>query len=137
MRLSNIFRYLFLTIYGIIALLFFGSAIRLLLNHYLQFSPDKISLEFETTLLFTFISIVGGSLFTLLFYLLLKEKKEVVILFATIFFVCFIFFMTSVFSTNWIDYREVLFVIGILVFPLFNLIYLINRYTNFKIKNLL
>lgn len=136
MKFGSTIRYILLTIYGFITFLFFASSIGLLLNYYLQYSPDKISAELELTLLFTFVSILGGSLFMILFYLLLKEKKEVIILFTTIFFVCFIIFITSVFSTNWNDYREVIFVIGVFVLPLFNLIYLIKRYTNFKFKSL-
>lgn len=132
MKFNNLIRYILLTIYGFISLLFFASSIGLLLNHYLQYSPSKISVELESTLVFTFISTVGGSLFMILFYLLLKEKKEVVILFATIFFVCFFIFIKSVFSTNWNDYREVVFIIGVLLLPLLNLIYLIKRYSNFK-----
>ncbi|MBK8945760.1 MAG: DUF3021 family protein [Ignavibacteriae bacterium] len=137
MRLSKIIRYLFLTLYGIITLLFFGSAIRLILNYYLQFSPDKISVELEATLLFSFISIVIGLIFAVLFYLFYKEKKETLILFSIIFFVCFVFFITNIFSADWSNNKEVIFIIGVIFFPSLNLIYLIKHFTNFKLKKLL
>lgn len=133
MKLNNSIRYIFLTLYGIIAFLFLCSAIGLLLNHYLLFSPNKISNELGATLLYSFISIVISSIFAILFYLLWKEKKEVIILFSTIYLVCFIIFIASVFSVDWNDYKEVIFIVSIILFPSLNLIYLIKFYKKLRL----
>jgi len=128
-KLNNSIRFILLILYGFIAFLFLIAGIGLIINHYFIISPSKISIEFESTLLYSVISLNAFTIFLILFYLLLKEKKEVILLFFIVFLIVLTLSIIFAFEIEWNNFIQVFMTISLFLLPGLNLFYLIKRYT--------
>jgi hypothetical protein len=119
-------RIILLVFGSIIGIILFIFSIMLILNHYFQFSPDKISAEFETSIMYSSISLIFSIIFLLLVYGLLKYKKWFIKLLWLTFVLYVIPVVNDVIFKSYLKnvYEDTLFILLGIIFPCSICIYL-------------
>ncbi len=134
----NTIRKILLTTFVVVAILAFVSACGTILNYLLEFSPSKISNEFETSMIFAGIALFISSASLFLFYGLFNLKKWFpglywIIILSYIFPVMLMLGFSNADLNHFIE--NSIFIIFGLLLPLALGVYLLIKDEFFKKKN--
>ncbi len=105
-----------------------------MLNHYFQFIPDKISVEFEMSIMYSSISLIFSIFLLLLAYGLLKYKKWFIVLLWLTFFLYIIPVLSEFTFKSYLKnvFEDTLFILLGILFPCIICIYLTVNNELFK-----
>jgi len=130
--MNKLFRIIISIVFLVMGLFCFIGGLGTLLNYYLQFYPGKISVEFESSLIYFFTGLILGILLFFLFYGLIKFKIWFLWMYGGVFIIWLIlqFFLFTPFNSNQI-LEDIVFEIIFFVIPLLSGIYFYKNRKSF------